>query len=124
MDPLAALAARLEQEGFAADERPPDLASFGDQVITLAAADLRVRLTRERGTWSIELGHPAWEELYDPDLWRAALEGTDPSEPTPLDAQAAYVRDRLDALRAAAVDPSLRDRLSEMAIARAELWFG
>jgi hypothetical protein len=34
------------------------------------------------------------------------------------------VGDRLDALRAAAVDPSLRDRLSEMAIAREDLWFG
>jgi len=124
MDPLAALAARLEHEGFAADERPPDLASFGDQVITLAADDLRVRLTRERVTWSIELGHPAWEEVYDPDIWRAALEGTDPTEPASLDAQLAYVGDRLGALRAATADPSLRDRLSEIAITRADLWFG
>ncbi len=85
MDPLAALTARLEQEGFAVEERPPS-ASFGDRLITLAVAD--------------------------------------PSEPMPLDAQAAYVGERLDALRAAAVDPSLRDRLSEMAIARADLWFG
>ena len=124
MDPLAALAGRLEQEGFAADERPPDLANFGDQVITLAADDLRVRLTRERGTWSIELGHPAWEEVYDPDIWRAALEGTDPTEPATLDAQAAYVDDRLDALRSAARDPALRERLDEIAVARADLWFG
>ena len=123
MDPLAALAAQLEREGFSVEDRPDDLASFGDRLITLVAADLRVVLTRDRGIWSLELGHPAWEEAYDPDLWRAALEGTDPNEPSELEAQAAYVGDRLDALRAAAVDPSLRDRLSEMAIARADLWF-
>jgi hypothetical protein len=124
MDPLGALATRLEQEGFTADERPPDRASFGDQVITFAAADLRVLLTRDRGQWSLELGHPDWGEAYDADIWRAALEGTDPTEPTTLEAQAAYVSDRLAALRVAAGDPSLRDRLDEIAIARADLWFG
>ena len=124
MDPLAALVARLEQEGFTVDERPPDHASFGDQVITLAADDLRVWLTRDRGEWAIDLGHPSWQERYDLDVWHAALEGTDPTVPTPLAEQAAYVGDRLDALREAAGDPAVRDRLDEIATARADLWFG
>ena len=123
MDPLAALAARLQQEGFAVAERPPS-ASFGDQMRTFTAEDLCVHVIRDRGQWTVELGHPAWGEVYDPDIWRAALEGTDPTEPATLDAQAAYVDDRLDALRSAARDPALRERLDEIAVARADLWFG
>ena len=122
-EPLVALVARLEQAGFAADERPPDRDSFGDQVSTFTAEDLRVRVTRDRGQWAIELGHPAWEDLYDPDIWRAALEGTDPTDPSPLAEQAAFVADKLGALRAAARDPALHERLDEIAVARADLWF-
>jgi len=123
-EPLAALAAKLERAGFAADEYGPDRDSFGDRMTTFTAEDLRVRLIRDRGQWTVELGHPAWEDVYDPDIWRAALEGTDPTDPSPLAEQAAYVADRLDALRAAARDPDLRERLDEIAVARADLWFG
>ena len=121
-DPLAALAARLEERGFAVDEQPPSK-SFGDQLITFADPRLRVRLTRDRSLWPIELGHPAWDRVYDPDLWRAALEGADPMEPSTLEEQAAYVAGALDTLREAAGDPALRDRLDEIAVARADLWF-
>ena len=122
-EPLAALAATLEERRFAVDEQPPS-ESFGDQLITFADQRLRVRLTRDRSVWTIELGHPAWDGVYDPDLWRAALEGADPTEPSSLEAQAAYVAGALDTLREAAGDPALRDRLDEIAIARADLWFG
>ena len=122
-DPLAALAARLEERGFAVDEQPPS-ESFGDQLITFADERLRMRLTRDRSIWTIELGHPAWDRVYDPDVWRAALEGSDPTEPSALEAQASYVAGALDRLRDAAGDPALRERLREIAVARADLWFG
>ena len=90
-EPLAALATTLEARGFAVDEQPPST-SFGDQLISFADERLRVRLTRDRSIWTIELGHPAWDRVYDPDLWRAALEGADPTaEPSDLEQQAAYV---------------------------------
>jgi hypothetical protein len=123
-EPLAALAATLEAQGFAVDEQPPNRESFGDQLITFEDERLRVRVTRDRGQWTIELGHPSWENVYDPDVWRAALEGTDPTEPSTLEEQAAYVAGALDRLRDAAGDPALRERLDEIAIARADLWFG
>jgi len=84
---------------------------------------LRVRLTRDRSLWTIELGHPAWDDVYDPDLWRAALEGADPTEPSSLEEQAAYVAGALETLREAASDPALHARLDEIAVARADLWF-
>ena len=121
-DPLAALAARLEERGFAVDEQPPS-ESFGDQLITFADERLRVRLTRDRSIWTIELGHPAWDRVYDPDVWRAALDGADPTNPSPLEDQAAYVAGALDRLREAAGDPALHERLDEIAVARADLWF-
>jgi hypothetical protein len=122
-DPLAALAARLEERGFAVDEQPPSK-SFGDQLITFADQRLRVRLTRDRSIWTIELGHPAWDRVYDPDLWRAALEGADPTtEPSGLEEQAAYVIGALDTLREAASDPALYERLGEIAVVRADFWF-
>ena len=121
-DPLAALAARLEERGFAVDEQPPS-ESFGDQLITFADERLRVRLTRDRSLWTIELGNPGWDGVYDPDLWRAALEGADPMEPSELEEQAAYVTGALDRLREAGSDPALRERLHEIAVARADLWF-
>ena len=122
-DPLAALAARLEERGFAVDEQPPSK-SFGDQLITFADARLRVRVTRDRSQWSIELGHPAWGDVYDPDIWRAALEGADPTRPRSLEQQAAYVAGAIQTLREAATDRALHERLDEIAIARADLWFG
>jgi len=121
--PLAALATTLEERGFAVDEQPPS-ESFGDQLITFADERLRVRLTRDRSIWTIELGHPAWDRVYDPDVWRAAVEGADPTNPSPLEDQAAYVAGALDRLREAASDPALHDRLDEIAIARADIWFG
>ena len=121
-EPLAALAARLEERGFAVDEQPPS-ESFGDQLITFADERLRVRLTRDRSLWTIELGHPTWKDVYDPDVWRAALEGADPTEPSELEEQAAYVAGALDTLSEAASDPALRERLHEIAVARADLWF-
>jgi hypothetical protein len=122
-DPLAALAARLEERGFAVDEQPPSK-SFGDQLITFADERLRVRLTRDRSIWTVELGHPAWDRVYDPDLWRAALEGADPTtEPSDLDEQAAYVIGALDTLREATSAPALNERLAEIAVARANFWF-
>ena len=123
-DPLAALAEHLRREGFERRERPPDRESFGDQVVALGGEGLDVTLIRDRGEWSIELAHPSWSERYDPDIWRAALEGTDPMEPSPLADQAGWVAEQLDELRRAAADPALPDRLDEIATARAELWFG
>jgi hypothetical protein len=122
-EPLAALATTLEARGFAVDEQPPSK-SFGDQLITFADERLRVRLTRDRSIWTIELGHPAWDRVYDPDLWRAALEGADPTmEPSDLEEQAVYVIGALDTLREAASDPALDERLGEIAVARANFWF-
>jgi len=122
-EPLAALATTLEERGFAVDEQPPS-ESFGDQLITFADERLRVRLIRDRSIWTIELGHPAWDDVYDPDVWRAALEGADPTDPSALEDQAAYVAGALDRLREAAGEPALRERLDEIAVARADLWFG
>ena len=62
-EPLAALAATLEERRFAVDEQPPS-ESFGDQLITFADQRLRVRLTRDRSVWTIELGHPDWDVLW------------------------------------------------------------
>ena len=123
-EPLAALATTLEERGFAVDEQPPS-ESFGDQLITFAdeRRSLRVVLTRDRSIWTIELGHPAWDRVYDPDVWRAALDGADPTEPSELEEQAAYVTGALDTLREAAGDPALDERLDEIAVARADFWF-
>ena len=122
-EPLEALAAALEAEGLDRRERPPDPESFGDQVVTLHGDDLAVRLVRDRGEWTIELAHPSWDEWFDPDVWRAQIEGTDPMEPSAVGEQAAWVRDELGAVRRAAAEPATLDRLDEIATARAELWF-
>ena len=49
--------------------------------------------------------------------------GADPTQPSELEEQAAYVTGALDPLHEAAGDPALRERLDEIAIARADLWF-
>ena len=115
---LTALADQLEAAGFRRRESPPDRENFGNQVIDFTKGRLRVRLVLDRSTWTIEVGD------YDPDVWRAALEGVDPNEPSPLDAQAEWVRANLDTLRRAACDRSTRRRLDEIATARAQHWFG
>ena len=115
---LTALADQLEAAGFRRRETPPDRENFGNQVIDFTKGRLRVRLVLDRSTWTIEVGD------YDPDVWRAALEGVDPREPSPLDAQAEWVRANLDTLRRAARDRSTRRRLDEIATARAQHWFG
>jgi hypothetical protein len=116
-DPLTALAEQLEAEGFARTELGPDRENFGNRVLGFEA-DVRVQLVLDRSVWTIEI------DGFDPDVWRAALEGTDPTDPMPLDAQAEWVRANLDAVRRAAADPATADRLDEIATARAELWFG
>ena len=121
-EPLAALAARLQEKGFAVDEQPPS-ESFGDQLITFADERLRVRLTRDRGQWTIELGHPTWEDVYDPDVWRAALEGADPTQPT-LEEQAAYVTGALDTRRATRRCASASTRSRSRARASGSARFG
>jgi hypothetical protein len=116
-DPLNALADRLEAEGFARSERGPDRENFGNRVLDFTG-DVRVQLVLDRSLWTIEI------DGFDPDLWRAALEGTDPTDPMPLDAQAEWVAANLGAIRRAAADPATAVRLDEIATARAELWFG
>jgi len=117
-DSLTALADDLEAAGFRRRESPPDRENFGNRVVDFTEGRLRVRLVLDRSTWTIEVGE------YDPDLWRAALEGTDPTDPSPLDAQAEWVRANLDELRRAARDRRTRRRLDEIATARAQHWFG
>src|SRR4051795_13046913 len=104
---LTDLARDLEGRGFERRATPPDRESFGDQVIVLAGEGLVVTCVRDRGEWSIELAHPSWSDRYDPDVWRAALEGSDPMDPSPLAAQADYVRGKLEAIERAAADPAL-----------------
>lgn len=116
-DPLTALAEQLEAEGFARSELGPAPEAFGNRVLGFEG-DVRVELVLDRGVWEIEI------DGFDPDVWRAALEGTDPTDPMALDAQAEWVRTNLDAIRRAAADPATADRLDEIATARAELWFG
>ena len=60
--------------------------------------DVHVQLVLDRSIWTIEI------DGFDPDLWRAALEGTDPTDPMALDAQAEWVGANLGAIRRAAAD--------------------
>ena len=116
-DPLTALAEQLEAAGFARSELGPDHENFGNRVLDLTG-DVHVQLVLDRSIWTIQI------DGFDPDLWRAALEGTDPTDPMALDAQAEWVGANLGAIRRAAADRATVDRLDEMATARAELWFG
>jgi hypothetical protein len=86
-------------------------------VIDLDDGDLRVRLVLDRSLWTIEVGG------HDPDLWRAALDDRDPSDPTPVEAQAAWTRANVDRIRTAARDDRRRRRIDELAAARARHLF-
>jgi len=117
-DALTALADTLEAEGFRRRESPPDRENFGNRVIDFKDGRMRVRLTLDRSMWSVEVND------YEPDVWRAALEGTDATEPNPVDAQAAWVAANVAALRRAVRDRATRRRVDEIAEARARHWFG
>ena len=117
-DALTALADQLEAEGFARRETPPDRENFGNRVIDFTEGRLRVRLVLDRSVWTIELGD------RDADVWRAALDGTDATEPIPVDEQAEWVRANLDRIRRGARDRRVRRRLDEIAKARARHFFG
>jgi hypothetical protein len=117
-DPVTTLADRLEAEGFRRRESGPDPESFGNRVIDLEDGRLRVRLILDRSTWTIEV------DDRDVDLWRAALEGADPTQPAGVEAQAEWVAANVDTLRRAARDRKVRRRLDEAAEARARHFFG
>lgn len=104
---LASLTARLESLGFVCDS--PDVSeSFGDRVVTCEGLALAVRVVSDRGQWFVEVGRVDWDDWFDPDVWRACIEGAEaPPEPRELAAQAEYVAlnvERLAAVAAAAAE--------------------
>jgi hypothetical protein len=117
VDPLTPLTDQLEAAGFARTETGPDRQNFGNRLIELDDGRLRVRLTLDRSVWTIELRD------HDADVWRAALDGTDPTVPAPVDEQAEWVGANLDRIRRGARDQRLRRRLDEVAEARARHLF-
>ena len=68
--------------------------------------------------WTIELGD------CDADLWRAALEGTDATEPTPSTRRRPGCAANLDRSAAPSRDRATRRRVDEIAEARARHFFG
>lgn len=97
-DDVAALIATLEEHGFT---RGSELVGtgFGDHSIELDRAPIAVRITSDRGRWTIELTHRKWDEWFDPDVWRACLEDRKPpDEPRSLGDQSAFILSNVDRL--------------------------
>lgn len=113
----------LTEAGFTVAEELAS-SSFGDLAVTFRRGILEVRVVRDRGQWSIEIAGPA-TGFYDPDIWRACLEGrAAPLDPAPLADQAAFVLGHLDELGRAAADAATPDCLRRRGLERTEARVG
>jgi hypothetical protein len=102
-DCLAGLVARLEEWGFSIADQTEGSA-FGDRMIVLSSPPLAVRLVSDRGQWYIELARNDWRDWFDPDVWRSCLQNeAAPTDPRPLNQQAAFVLDNLQTFEDAVV---------------------
>ncbi len=72
-----------------------------------------VRVSVDRSPWYIELGPAGTDDLFDPDVWVAGLDGRPlGTELSPLSDRVEFVRRRAaEAVRAVQRDPGLVDRL-------------
>ena len=99
---LTSLTAQLEKLGFVCDAADPS-DSFGDRVVTYEGPTLAIRLVSDRGQWFLEAGCADWDDWFDPDVWKACIDGDEvPFEPRELAAQVEYVALNVERLAAAA----------------------
>jgi hypothetical protein len=93
-DELNALLDDLQRRGYLVTETRYDEASFGNAIIVLKHDATRIRLVRDRGQWFIEVA--AAHDWFDPMIWRAFLEASEPSvEIIPLAVQAQWLLEDL-----------------------------
>jgi hypothetical protein len=64
-------------EGFTRARDEVWAESFGDRLIELVRADVRVRFTRDRGLWFLTVAGRASNDYFDLAIWRACLESLD-----------------------------------------------
>lgn len=99
--PLASLAARLDDLGFACDATDAS-EIFGDRVVVCEGPTLAVRMVSDRGEWFLEVARVDWGDWFDADVWKACLEDSElPFHPRDLSAQAEYVALNVQRLAAA-----------------------
>ena len=80
----------LQREGFAMVSRR---GSTVDGLIEIQNGHCAVRVSVDRGQWSLELGGHAVGGWYDPNLWQACLDDVPVSREVPdLDFQIAFIR--------------------------------
>lgn len=92
---VTALVADFERHGFTRASEHVGT-GFGDRTIELDRIPVVMRITSDRGQWVLELAHREWDEWFDPDVWRACLEGSvPPDQPRPLDIQSTFVLSNL-----------------------------
>jgi len=90
---VRAMIADLDGEGFTLVAEQG--AGAVNRLLELRRESCVVRITADRGEWWIELGGPALEDWFDPDIWQACLDDVPVQmEPTDLDEQVAFVRQR------------------------------
>lgn len=76
------------------------------------SATVAVRISVDRGPWTIELGRAGTDDLFGPDLWAAHLDGRPIGTDMSLSEMADFVRHRTaDVVQAARRDPQLAGRL-------------
>jgi hypothetical protein len=103
---LASLAAQLEGLGFVCDAVDAS-ESFGNRVVTCEGPALAVRMVSDRGQWFLDVGRVEWGDWFDPDVWRACIEGAEiPLRPRELAAQAEYVARNVERLADAVEEES------------------
>ena len=74
-DAYRILALGLEGEGFETT-RLSEWESFGDRSVELERENVRVRLSSDRGWWSLEAQHIDWgDDWFLPEVWHGYLTG-------------------------------------------------
>lgn len=101
---LEELTTELVHRGFAVERDEYSAESFGNRIVELEDAPIRVRIVRDRGVWSVSLSAAPGSQFASPLLWRTVLTGRLQTEDRlSLEDQSEYVLQDLDRIRGAIV---------------------
>jgi hypothetical protein len=91
-EPICVLMGWLDQQGFRVTAH--ESAGRNNQFAEYVAGRRRVKVTADRGEWSLGLGLVGWGESYDPDEWEAWLDGRPLVDASALERQVAFITKR------------------------------
>lgn len=102
----------LLKGGFVVSASRFDEELFGNVLVHLERGNLRVRVTRDRSQWFLDVAGPSGR-WYDMELWRASLDGVLPSiELARFEDNASYLKEAMSRIeQALRLDEALEDRL-------------